>query len=353
MTTFRDLRRKKALSQVALGRLSGLRQATISAIERGQVQPQAATIGVLAKALACGQQDVAAAWRATWATRHTAAPSPGQKNAIGKTWRFLTGLDQDLRLGLVEALVTAWTHTSTALEGNTLSQGDTLFVLREGLTVSGHSLREHEEIHGHAQAVALIDRALAHAPHLNARLCHEVHRMVQTGVHTDALAPIGKWKVQPNGTQAISSTGGVVWHDYAAPEHVPALMQQWLKSASGALRDSASLNRSTLVSVYAQLHLGFTAIHPYADGNGRVARLLANLPLLHAGYPPLMIAKESRRHYLQLIGDFSIGRGAPVPGQKLVPLNTSVERLCAFFHDEWQWSLSLVDQFHERQKKRR
>jgi hypothetical protein len=63
------------------------------------------------------------------------------------------------------------------------------------------------------------------------------------------------------------------------------------------------------------VHLGFTAIHPYADGNGRMARLLANVPTLRAGQPPLLILSSQRRTYLGLMGDYSLRRGRPRPAQ--------------------------------------
>jgi Fic family protein len=45
-------------------------------------------------------------------------------------------------------------------------------------------------------------------------------------------------------------------------------------------------------------HFRLTAIHPFADGNGRTARLLMNLVLLRAGYPPVAIRPEDRAAYL-------------------------------------------------------
>jgi hypothetical protein len=66
-----------------------------------------------------------------------AAPAP---------WRFMVDLDPDLAAGLRRELVARWTHTSTAIEGNTLTLADTMFVLSEGLTVAGKSLAEHAEV---------------------------------------------------------------------------------------------------------------------------------------------------------------------------------------------------------------
>jgi len=51
--------------------------------------------------------------------------------------KFLQNLDEDIKRNLLAQLRNLWTHTSTAIEGNTLTLGETAFVLEEGLTVSG------------------------------------------------------------------------------------------------------------------------------------------------------------------------------------------------------------------------
>jgi Fic family protein len=59
---------------------------------------------------------------------------------------FLQGLDKDIQSSLLNQLRYLWTHTSTSLEGNTLSLGETKFVIEEGLTISGKSLKDHQEV---------------------------------------------------------------------------------------------------------------------------------------------------------------------------------------------------------------
>ncbi|MBR4746275.1 MAG: hypothetical protein IK061_02575 [Desulfovibrio sp.] len=66
---------------------------------------------------------------------------------------WLDGLDRDLREHVLFSLRVLWTQASNALEGKTFSKGDTLFFLREGLTVSGKTLQEHLDIKGHSDAV--------------------------------------------------------------------------------------------------------------------------------------------------------------------------------------------------------
>ncbi len=56
--------------------------------------------------------------------------------------------------------------------------------------------------------------------------------------------------------------------------------------------------------------MGIAHVHPFWGGKGRIARLLANIPLLKAGLPPLTIPEEQRRTYIQLLADyqFEVGR---------------------------------------------
>lgn len=69
--------------------------------------------------------------------------------------------------------------------------------------------------------------------------------------------------------------------EYASPEDVPTLMARWLHffNEQRVMRDKAP-------SVYTRLHIPFVHIHPFADGNRRLATLISNLPLLRAGLPP-------------------------------------------------------------------
>lgn len=361
MMSLKDLRKQAGLTQAQLAMKSGLRQATLSALENGRTTPHPATILALAAALEVTTEVVRSALLpsspgAAGLRRHS-----GAIEQMGHDWPFLAGLDADLRSGLAQSLVAEWTHSSTALEGNTISAGDTLFVLTEGLTVSGKSLREHQELHGHAQALGLMAAwARARQP-LRVEHLHQLHRAVQTGAVIDTLAPVGRWKVEPNGTTAVTTTGRTRWHEYAEPRHVPALVGSWLGDMArvcrhphlkGACAADSTTVRETLSDAYTGLHLGFANIHPYADGNGRMARLLANVPVLRAGFPPLLVSFDRRRDYLALLGDYSLGRGQPLPGEKLVPACPEREALRAFFADQWQSTLQLVEEFHQRQQNR-
>lgn len=71
-------------------------------------------------------------------------------------FRFLRGLSAPRKQALLHQLRDLWTHTSTAVEGNTLTLGDTHFVLEEGLCIAGKPVKDHQQIIGHARAIEIL-----------------------------------------------------------------------------------------------------------------------------------------------------------------------------------------------------
>lgn len=342
MPDLRQLRLAAGLSQAELAARARIRIATLSALERGQSSPRRTTVLALAQALNTSPDAI------------VAALSDGQPQPVGAAWPFLAGLDRDLRAGLIDQLMALWTHHSTGLEGNTVSLGDTLVILREGITVAGHSLREHQELHGHRDAIALLDALLRRNRGPTVTDLHGLHRCIQTGVSIDIFAPVGRWKVEGNGTQAITSDGRSQWHDYAAPAHTEALMHDVLKMVDVSCKHPPTTIEA-LVEAYLTIHLGITNVHPYADGNGRLARLVANLPILRAGQPPLLIDKRARREYLCLLGDYCLLRGQPKPGEALLGSDeavASLRPLTEFLREQWKPTLDAVASAHARQAER-
>ncbi len=224
------------------------------------------------------------------------------------------GLDPDLRQALAAQLRDLWTHTSTALEGNTLTLGETAFILQEGLTVSGKPLQDHNEVIGHAKAISLLYGLLDSRKPVTEADLFKLHRAVQTQVTVDLYSPVGAWKREPNGTHATVE-GRQVFIEFAHPVDVPPLMAAWLALLNGFLVQS--LNEQDALAADAALHLGFVRIHPFFDGNGRMARLLANLPVLNAGLPPILIDRTRRQDYLSCLTSYDLETGPQRASQAL------------------------------------
>jgi len=221
------------------------------------------------------------------------------------SFKFLRDKTPVQREQILKNLRDLWTHHSTALEGNTLTLGDTHFLLEEGLTVSGKPIREHQEVIGHAAAITLMYRALS-GP-VTENTLFELHRAVQTEVIHDTYKPCGAWKVEPNGSYTINANNESVYLEYAHPRDVPVLVAEVLERLNTAGAKEVTSKDAPLW--YATIHTAIAHIHPFWDGNGRIARLIANLPLLQSGLPPVVIPKERRRQYIQLLAEYELNCG--------------------------------------------
>lgn len=230
------------------------------------------------------------------------------ENAIG----FLSRVPPAKRSVVISQLRDLWTHSSTAIEGNTLSLGDTHSVLELGLTISGKPLREHHEVVGHAKAIDLIYQM--HSAELTREHVFALHEAVQTDVlfsisKSDIYQPIGAWKREPNFANSINMAGEQIMIEYAKPDQVGLLMQLLMNEVNGW--DISSISLDNAHEAYAKIHLAFAHIHPFSDGNGRLARLLANVVLLKAGLPPLIIDRSKRREYIQILAEYQSTLGTP------------------------------------------
>lgn len=239
----------------------------------------------------------------------------------------------------MQRLRVRWTHTSTALEGNTLTEGETLGVLQYGLTIAGKPLAHHNEVLGHSRAIDLVDDLARSGRPVTTEGLFALHAAVQTAVEVDYLKPVGSWKREPN--SALVKIGGktLINDAYASPANVPALMERWLE-AFNALRQGESKPLDDFVWA----HSTFARIHPFADGNGRLARLLANLPVLEKGMIPVLIPSQRRLEYIESLASWQIACGAPKPESALLPrpdLLEAFRRICA---DAEQESQAMLDE---------
>ena len=179
------------------------------------------------------------------------------------------------------------TYTSNAIEGNTLTLRETAEVIEHGVTVGGKSLRDHLEALDHYDALQWM-RALASGvgPIDEAVVC-ELHRRIVARSRPDIAGVYSDLPRRVAGSPPI----------FPNPVKIPSLMAafgSWLAQAQPS------------PAIAFDAHFRLTAIHPFGDGNGRTARLLMNLVLLRAGYPPLPVRPEDRADYLRALETGSV-----------------------------------------------
>jgi Fic family protein len=252
-------------------------------------------------------------------------------------FKFLEGLPSSKQQELLSMLRTTWTHNSTALEGNTLNLGETQFILSEGLTVSGKPLKDHKEVMGHATAIDLLYEMIN--SELTISKIKQLHKAVQTEVLFDVDKPYGDFKVVPNGTYLLLTDNSSVYHAYSKPFDVPKLMiglAEYIESCKPNSIDEA-------ITMYATAHLIFGQIHPFWDGNGRIARLIANLILLRAGFAPLVIPATRRLDYISILSKYSAKHEAPSVGKPIYHVGKERKAFIDFCKECYQDTINIIE----------
>lgn len=123
-----------------------------------------------------------------------------------------------------------------------------------------------------------------------------------TGKRVEIPLVRGDWKTQPNNPKRPDGT----IHEYCPPEQVAAEMDRLV--AMHAKHEAAGVSADVSA---AWLHHRFTQVHPFQDGNGRVARSLASLVFLRAGWFLLSVTRDGRSDYIHALekadaGDLSL-----------------------------------------------
>lgn len=185
---------------------------------------------------------------------------------------------------LQEDLVLRFTYHSNAIEGNTLTLKETKVAL-EGITIGGKTLREHFEAINHKEAIFFIEELAKKEENLNENSIKQIHSLILKNIDDENK---GKYRT----TNVIISGAE---HKPPLSFEVASFMQDFIKEY---YENKQKLHPVELASF---VHIEFVKIHPFIDGNGRTSRLLMNLELIKAGFPPIIIELEDRLEYYKAL----------------------------------------------------
>ena len=157
------------------------------------------------------------------------------------------------------------TYNSNAIEGNTLTEMETRFVIETNLAIGKKSLKDHLEIRNYYNALLYIKT-------LTNEILSEENIKIIHSILLDGLDWTNKGKYRTIDTSQEIHT-----------------LLSWYTS------EPVTINRII------EFTCKFINIHPFIDGNGRTSRLLTNLELLKLGYPPITILATDRLEYYQAL----------------------------------------------------
>ena len=145
------------------------------------------------------------------------------------------------------------------------------------------------------------------------------------------------------------------WREYPSPRNIDGLMSLWLDNLNASL--AHAYHSQEAANTYADLHLSFVSIvsiHPFFDGNGRMARLFANLPVLKSGFPPIVVPQEDRYQYKLILSAYqnTIPDLAGLSDLKQLPDNHEKQYFVDLCRGYWRETIELLDKANAIQKKR-
>ncbi|MFY9104467.1 Fic family protein [Aliarcobacter cryaerophilus] len=193
-------------------------------------------------------------------------------------------LDLSIVKNLHEDLVLRWTYHSNAIEGNTLTLKETKVAL-EGITIGGKTLREHFEAINHKDAILFMEDLAQKEERLSEYSIKQIHSLILKNIDDENK---GKYRT----TNVIISGA-----EHKPPQsfEVQSKMEEFIKNYNEKVTKLHPIELASFV------HIEFVKIHPFIDGNGRTSRLLMNLELIKAGFPPVVIELEDRLEYYKAL----------------------------------------------------
>lgn len=237
-------------------------------------------------------------------------------DTLFKEWQSLQPLKESNQRRLDQKFMLEFNYNSNHIEGNTLTYGQTEFLLMFGKVVDNANMKDLEEMKASNVGLKMVKEAATDKEQplteyfirtLHQTLLREdyvVYRQLPDGTNTSYVVHAGRYKTRPN--SVITPTGERF--EYASPEETPALMTdllQWYNQAE----TEGTMTPIELASLF---HYRYIRIHPFEDGNGRISRLIVNYILYRHGYPMIVVKSADKNNYLTALNRCDVAIG-PIP----------------------------------------
>ena len=214
-------------------------------------------------------------------------------------WQDLQPLSEKDRERLRRRFTVDFNYNSNHIEGNTLTYGQTEILLLFGKVIGEADVRDVQEMTASNVGLKMMteEAAVKEMP-LTQNFIRSLHQTLLREDYT------GQYKTRPN--SVITRYGDRF--EYASPEETPGLMADLVDWYNAAEQEG----KLSPVELAALFHYRYIRIHPFEDGNGRIARLMVNFILIRHDYPMIVVRSRKKSEYLEALhqADMEVG---PVP----------------------------------------
>lgn len=246
--------------------------------------------------------------------------TPSAMEDLRRAWGECPAMPEHVRMSYEDNVRIRWNLHSNAIEGNTLTHGETIVLLLLGEAVGGRLMWECEEVVGHDLAVSYVREMVGQDRELLQTDLREWHRLLLVrpyrmpaqapeGRPTSRLIQVGTYKQVPNFVRL--SDGSI--KRFAMPEETPALMTEHVDRLNTDLQHYlTSPSAGDFPKLLARQHADYTQIPPFDDGNGRTGRLITSWLCLKSGFPVSIIPVSQRDTYLAAMDHAHAGNLQPL-----------------------------------------
>ena len=254
-------------------------------------------------------------------------------NSIYDQWKALLPLSAKKQAQLSRKFTVEYNYNSNHMEGNTLTYGQTELLLLFGKVSGDAEMKDFEEMKASnvglkmmtevaKEKMPLTETFIRQLHHTLLRNDYTVHTTLPGGLQSSYVVHAGSYKTRPN--SVITRYGDRF--EYASPEETPALMNDlvnWYNKAENSEKYSP-------VELAALFHYRYIRIHPFEDGNGRIARLMVNYILSRHDWPMIVVRNRDKQAYLEALHSSDLVVG-PTPSDGAHASLREIRHFLAYF----------------------
>ena len=192
------------------------------------------------------------------------------------------------------------TH-STAIEGSTITELENQIMFDHGVSLKGKSIIEQSmNLDLKTAYEQSIELAKQHTP-LSIEMLISLSALVMKNTGKVYKTILGDFSSACGDLRLLNVSAGIGGHSYMNYTKVPAKLAEFCERLNVQRAKASEMSVDDLYQISFDAHYNLVTIHPWADGNGRMARLVMNMLQFEFGLIPTKILKEDKEEYIKAL----------------------------------------------------
>ena len=192
------------------------------------------------------------------------------------------------------------TH-STAIEGSTITELENQIMFAHGVSLKGKTIVEQSmNLDLKVAYQKAIELVKSHAPFTLEMLVY-LSSLVMRNTGVEYKTALGDFSSARGELRLLNVTAGVGGRSYMNYNKVPVKLSEFCQLLNADRAQAGDMSIDSLYDLSFDAHYDLVTIHPWADGNGRMARLVMNMLQFEFGLIPTKICSEDKEDYIKAL----------------------------------------------------